>query len=100
MKFSQIINKISAAVFLLLACACGKEPAVTVPVEPSGPDLSQYTVLSSIRVDAVSPGFACAGDQEGQLLGFEFETGDRIGVYAVLEGCCPRRHICCLQPVL
>lgn len=94
MKFSQIINKISAAVFLLLACACGKEPAVTVPVEPSGTDLSQYTVLSSIRVDAVSPGFACAGDQEGQLLGFEFETGDRIGVYAVLEGVFVASNLC------
>lgn len=67
---------------------------MTVPVEPSGPDLSQYTVLGSIRVDAVSPGFACAGDQEGQLLGFEFETGDRIGVYAVLEGVFVASNLC------
>ena len=85
---SIILAGMSAAGLLLLASACEKEPAPT----PAGPGEPGYTVLSSIRVSAESAGFRFAESQE--TYGFGFTTGDRIGLYAVLDGETVAENLC------
>lgn len=85
---SIILAGMSAAGLLLLASACEKEPAPA----PDGPGEPGYTVLSSIRVSAESAGFRFAESQE--TYGFGFTTGDRIGLYAVLDGETVAENLC------
>ena len=82
----KIIGKMWPAALLLLACACEE-------MSETGPAPEQPTVLSSIRVAAESGGFAAAGE-DGRVYEFGFETGDRIGVYAVLDGELVASNLC------
>lgn len=82
----KIIGKMWPAALLLLACACEE-------MSETGPAPEQPTVLSSIRVAAESGGFAVAGE-DGRVYEFGFETGDRIGVYAVLDGELVASNLC------